>query len=213
MEFWNKERRAEQVSAKKYDEDRFARIQKRLFSDDVGVQAFALFQENSDNPLCCRQCRSCGKRCKTTTSMIKHEGNEECKQRVCKNNGTIYTPPPAPRCDVCNREFCSKTVLTNHFQTAVHKRNVRIQKHGPEVFNCGVCTKQFLSKKTYKAHLKSKMHLDNLILINLGRLRLDGDKRTYYCEACDKSFETKKSFTQHIHRPSHLKRADRRPNQ
>ena len=190
MEFWTPQRRAEQKSMKQQDEDRYTRIQKRLFSDDIGIKAMALFRENSDNPACCRTCLTCKKVCKTTTQMFRHEGTEECKKRQCKNEGTEFVPPAPPRCDVCSKDFKNKYCLIRHLTTAAHKRQVSFLKNGPEIFRCEKCDQTFTTKKGLKKHLASKKHQQT-------------EPDSFHCSVCDKSFANKKCLKQHQTRKSH----------
>ena len=206
MEFWTPSMRQDQKSMKQQDNERFLRIQKRLFGDDVGRRAFKLFNEKTDNCELTRTCHSCGKICRTTSIMHHHEGNEECKKQECKNKGLEYTPPPLPKCEICDKFFKSTYGLTKHMTTARHKKAESDLKNESKAYSCSVCDKKFSSKKTYKYHLGTDSHNELTELSKLGKLTV-GD-RSFHCSVCNKSFGSIKTYKQHTLRASHLKRLE-----
>ena len=186
MDFWTPERRAEQKSVKRQDDDRFLRIQKRLLSDPATL---SLWRENADNPASLRICWTCKMLCDTPKQMIKHEGTEECKERKCKNEGVEYVPPPLPRCEVCSKNFKNKFCLKQHLTTTIHKKQVRILEKGPDIFFCKKCDQTFTSKRGLKKHIGTKKHKQT--------------PESFHCTACDKTFTNKKCLKQHETRKSH----------
>ena len=183
MQFWTPELLAEARSVKQEDDERWTRKRNRLLSDDIGLEVMALLQENSDNPTCCRTCLTCRKVCRTTNDWLNHEGNEECKQRQCKNEGREYVPPPPPRCEYCDKVYKNKFCLKQHLTTAAHKKVMHRLLHGPEIYRCEKCDKTFADRKGLKQHLKSKKHL--------------APKIDLFCKMCDRTFKNKKTKMQH----------------
>ena len=192
MQFWTPALRAEAKSQKKLDDERWARKQKRLLSDDIGLKVMALLQENSDNPTCCRTCLTCRKVCRTTKDWLRHEGNEECKKRQCENEGREYVHPPPPRCEYCDKVYKNEFCLKKHLTTAAHKNVMRCLLHGPEIYRCEKCDKTFANKRGLAKHLKSKKHL--------------APKFDLSCDICDKTFKNKKTKLQHLRNAGHLQR-------
>ena len=182
MQFWTPALRAEAKSQKKLDDERWARKQKRLLSDDIGLKVMALLQENSDNPTCCRTCLTCKKVCRSTRDWLRHEGTEVCKMQQCKNEGREYVPPPPPKCDVCDKEYKNEYCLARHMQTAAHKKQMTLLKHGLSLY-CEKCEMTFNSTRSLNRHLKTKKHLFT--------------KEDLFCSLCEIQFKNKKTLRQH----------------
>ena len=139
------------------DEERFQRIQKRLFSDEIGRLALKLFSENSDNPKSFRTCPDCKKICHTTSHLNRHIGSEECLEKQCINSGKKYIPIK-PFCDVCKISYSNQWSLNRHLQSKCHKNKIGVLKK----FYCKICSMKFKNKKCLTQHtINSKKHLKN----------------------------------------------------
>ena len=76
------------------------------------------------------------------------------------------------KCNVCSKEFVSKSELTQH--SFVHSQDKN--------FVCDVCGKKFASKPYLERHVKTHT----------------GDKPTFTCEVCGKQLTDKTGFVAHI---------------
>ena len=159
---WKKER----DSHHKSELDRISKEEGQRFNSVAEICNFV--HAELDKHLKCNQC---GMQLPSYSKLLNHRNSQRCKQRVCQNKGTEYTPDSQKRI-VC--PFCKTGIRKNywpqHERTPKHIENEKQFYLKLSMHCCLVCNKDFSFKRDgktintqcsrdFKRHLKSVKHL------------------------------------------------------